>query len=112
MEVDVVAGGYWRAIESGWLVVPAAESGLNFFVDAVADRLHNFGFDHAALRIDRHFNYHIAYQVAGKLGAVYRRIWIHYRIGDVDLMAGDRSVNHGAQRRSGAGVAIADFLVG
>jgi len=96
VEVYVVPGGDGRAVEGGWLVVPAAESGLNLFVDTVADGLHNFGFDDAALGIDRHFNHNISHQVAGKLSAVDGRVGIHDRIGDVNFMAGDRSVNHGA----------------
>ena len=56
MEVYVVPGGDWRAVERGRLVVPAAQSGLDLFVDPVADCLHNFGFDDVALGVDRDFD--------------------------------------------------------
>src|SRR6202162_4726447 len=114
MEVYVVPGGDWRAVERGGLVVPPPQGGLDFFVDPVADRLHNFGFDDVALGVDRDLNDDVALQVPGKLGSRYGRIWIHNRIGDVDFMAGDRSVNHSysAQRRSSAGIVVAHFRVG
>src|ERR1700692_3994362 len=94
VEVHVVPGGDWSAVERGRLVVPAAQGSLDLFVDAVADCLHNFGFDDVALGVDRDFDDDVALQVPGKLGARYGRIWIHDWIGDVDFMAGDRSVNH------------------
>ena len=97
MEVHVVPGGDWRAVERGRLVVPAAQGGLDLFVDPVADRLHNFGFDDVALGVDRDFNDDVTLQVPGKFGALHGRIWIHDRICDVDFMAGDRSVNHAYQ---------------
>jgi len=112
MEVHVVPGGDGRAVERGRLIVPAAKGGLDLFVDAVADCLHNFGFDDVALGVDGDFDDDVALQVPGKLGARHRRIWVHDRIGDVDFMTGDRSVNHGAQRRSGVGIMIAGFRVG
>src|SRR6266446_7598274 len=112
MEMYVVPGGDWRAVERGRLVVPAAKGGLDLFVDPVADRLDNFGFDDVALGVDRDFNDDVALQVPGKLGARHRRIGIHDRISDVDFMAGDRSVNHGAQRRSGAGIVVGGFRAG
>jgi len=92
----VVPGGYRRAIERGRLVVPAAEGGLDLFVDAVADRLHNFGFDNVPLRIDCHLDNHVAHQITRKLGAIHGRVWKHGWIRDVDFVAGDRSVNQGA----------------
>jgi len=49
VEVHVVARGYGRAVERGWLVVPAAKRGFDLFVDAVADGLHDLGFDYVAL---------------------------------------------------------------
>src|SRR5712691_1043945 len=52
MEMYVVPGGDGRAVERGRLVVPAAQGGLDLFVDPVADRLHNFGFDDVALGVD------------------------------------------------------------
>src|SRR6266481_5497504 len=114
MEMYVVPGGDWRAVERGRLVVPAAQRGLDLFVDPVADRLHNFGFDDVALGVDCDFNDDVALQVPGKLGSRYGGIWIHDRIRDVDFMAGDRSVNrsHSAQRRSGTGIVVSGFRVG
>src|SRR6202158_4355448 len=84
MEVHVVPGGDWRAVERGRLVMPPAKRGLDLFVDPVADRLHNFGFDDVALGVDCDFNDDVALQVPGKLGALHGRIWIHDRMGDVD----------------------------
>src|SRR5260370_18139163 len=109
MEVYVVPGGDWRAVEGGGLVVPAPQGGLDLFVDPVADRLHNFGFNDVALGVDRDFNDDVALQVPGKLGALHGRIWVHDRIGDMAFMAGDRAINHGyiAQRRTGAVICFA-----
>src|SRR3981081_162539 len=90
MEVYVVSGGDRRAVEGGWLIVPAAQGGLDLFVDPVADRLHDLGFDDVALGVDRDFNDDVALQVPRKLGPRYRRIRIHDWIRDVDFMAGDR----------------------
>ena len=56
MEVYVVLGGDGCAVERRGLVVPAAKSGFDLFVDAVADRLHDLGFDDVALGVDRHLN--------------------------------------------------------
>src|ERR1700730_10715574 len=102
MEVYVVPGGDGRAVERGRLVVPTAQRGFDLFVDSVADRLHDLGFDDVALGVDRDFNDDAALQVPRKLGALHRRIWIHDWIRDLDFMAGDRSVNrsHSTQRRS------------
>src|SRR5260370_12699385 len=111
MEVHVVPGSDWRSVERGRLVVPAAQGGLDLFVDPVADRLHNFGFDDVALGVDRDFDDDVALQVPGKLGAGHRRIWIHDRISDMDFMAGDRSVNHGAERRTSTGVVVGGLRV-
>lgn len=112
MEVHVVPGGDGRAVERGRLVVPLPEGGLDLFIDPVADRLHNFGFDDAALGVDRDFNNNITHQVTGKLSAVHGRIGIHNGVRNVDFMAGNRSVNHGAQRRSGVGVVVTGFRIG
>src|SRR5258708_8864542 len=111
MEMYVVPGSDWRAVERGRLVVPAAQGGLDLFVDPVTDRLHNFGFDDVALGVDRDFDDDVALQVPGKLGAGHRRIWIHDRISDMDFMAGDRSVNHGAERRTSTGVVVGGLRV-
>ena len=86
----VVPGSDWRAVERSWLIVPAAQRGFDLFVDSVADRLHDLGFDDVALGVDCDFNDDVALQVPGKFGTLHRRIWIHDRIGDVDFMAGDR----------------------
>src|SRR6266446_9395020 len=51
MEMYVVPGGDWRAVERGRLVVPTAKGGLDLFVDPVSDRLDNFGFDDVALGV-------------------------------------------------------------
>src|SRR5229473_1505466 len=112
MEVYVVPGSDGRAVERGRLVVPATQGGLDLFVDPVADRLHDFGFDDVALRVDCDFDDDIALQVPGKFGALHGRIWIHDWIGYVDFMPGDRSVNHGAEERSGAGIVVGGFRVG
>src|SRR5450759_3985957 len=56
MEVHVVPGGDWRAVERGRLVVPPAKGSLDFFVDPVADRLHDLGLDDVALGVDRHLD--------------------------------------------------------
>jgi hypothetical protein len=96
MEVYVVPGGDWGAVERCWLVVPTAQGGLDLFVDPVADRLHNFGFYDVALGIDRDFDDDVALQVPRKLGSRNGRIWIHDWIGDVDFVTGNWSVNHGA----------------
>jgi len=60
MEVYIVPGGYGSAVESCWLIVPAPKRGFDFFVDAMADRLHDFGFHHIALRVDRHLDHYVA----------------------------------------------------
>jgi hypothetical protein len=60
MEMDVVSGGYGSAVESRWLIVPAPKCGFDFFVDAMADRLHDFGFHHIALRVDRDLDHYVA----------------------------------------------------
>ena len=79
--------------------MPAAKGVLDLFVDSVADGLHNFGFDHVALGVDRDFNDDVALQVSGKLGARHGRIWIHDRICDVDFVPSYGAVDHCAQRR-------------
>jgi len=112
MEVHVVPGGDGGAVERGGLVVPAAKSSLDLFVDAVADRLHNLGVDDAALGVNGDFDDDVTDQIAGELGAVDGRIGIHGGIGDVDFMACYWPVNHGAQRRSGASVVVTCFGVG
>ena len=109
--MHVVPGGDGHAVERGRLIVPAAKRGLDLFVDAVADRLHDFRLDHVSLGVDGDFDHDISLQVAGKFGAVHGRIWIYDRIRDVDFMSGDWPVNHRAQRRSGARVVVAGFRI-
>jgi hypothetical protein len=114
MEVHVVAGGYGGAVQSGGLVVPAAERGLDFFVDAVADGLDNLGVDYITCGVDGYFDDDVANEVMGKPGAIYGRIGIYGWIGDVDFVAGNRAVDHCycAQGRSGMGIAITGVRVG
>ena len=77
MEVHVVPGSDWRAIERGRLVMPAAKGSLDLFVDSVADGLDNFGSDNVALGVDRHLDDDIAHDVGRKRGAIDGRIRIH-----------------------------------
>src|SRR5258708_18140223 len=103
MEVYVVPGGDWSAVEGRGLVTPPAKRGLDLFVDPVADRLHNFGFDDGALGVDRDFDDDVSVQVPGELGSRHGRVGIHDRVGDVGFVTGDWSVNHGAEGRSRTG---------
>ena len=112
MVVEVMPRRHGRAIERGGLVVPAAQRGLDLFVDSVPDRLHNLGFDDAALGVDGHLDDDVAHQVPRKLGAVEGEIRKHHWIRDVNFVAGDRPVNHGAQRRPGVGIVLACFRIG
>ena len=112
MEVNIVPGCDGRAVQRGWLIMPSAQRGLDFFVDAVADRLNNLGLDHIALGIDRYLNHHIASQVTRQLSPIHGRIGIHSWVSDVDLMAGNRAVDHGAERRAGARIVVASFRIG
>ena len=110
--MDVVPGGDWGAVEGGGLVVPAAEGGFDLFVDAVADGLHNFGLYYVALRVDGYFDDDIAHQIAWERGAIHGRVGKYGGIGDVDFVAGDGSIDHGAERRSGVGVVVARVGIG
>jgi len=69
-----------RSVQRCRLVVPAAKSSLDLFVDPMADRLDNFGFDDIALRID---GLQTSPPVARKRGAVHGRFGLHGRIGNV-----------------------------
>ena len=91
--MHIVVGGYGRAIQRGRLIMPAAEGGFDFFVDSMADSLHDFGFDYVALRIDGDLDDNVADEVARKLGAIDGRIGIDGREGDVHFMADDGSVD-------------------
>ena len=112
MKMYVVVRSDRRSVKRRGLVMPAAKSRLDFFVDPVADRLHDFRLDHVSLGVDGDFDDDISLQVPGKFGAVHGRIWIYDRIRDVDFMSGNWSVNHRAQRRSGAGIVVAGFRIG
>jgi hypothetical protein len=112
MVVHVDTRGDWRSVERSGLEMPPAKSGLDFFVDPVADRLHNFGFDDIPLRIYCYYDDNIADQVQRKFSAIDRRVRMHNRVRDVDFMAGDRTVNHGAERRPGMGIVVALLRVG
>ena len=61
MEVHVDVRRYRSAIERGRLEVPSAHGGFDLLVDAVADRLHDFGFYHVALGVDGHDDHDIAH---------------------------------------------------
>ncbi len=78
MEVYILSRGYGSTIQRGRLIVPLPKYCFNFLVDSMTDRLHDFGSNHVALRIDRHFNDDIALEVSRKSGAVYLRFWIHW----------------------------------
>lgn len=111
MEVDVVLGGHGHAIERGRLEVPLPEGGHDFFIDPVADGCENPGFDHRALGVDGDFDDDISLETGRKFGAHHRRIGKHDRVGDMDLVAGDGAVNHGAERGSGARVLSGNFRI-
>ena len=112
MKMYVVVRSDGHSVERGRLIVPTAKGGFDFFVDPVADRLHDFRLDHVSLGVDGDFDDYISLQVPGKFGAVHGRIWIYDWIRDVDFMPGNRSVNHRAQRRSGMGIVVASFRIG
>ena len=111
MEVDVVLGCDRGAIEGGGLEVPLAESGHHFFVDAVANRLHQPGLSDVALCVDSDFDDDVPLQVTRELGTRHRRVRKDDGIGYVYLMALDGAINRGAKRRSGASVAICRFRI-
>jgi len=112
MEVYVVLGGYWCSVERGGLVMPAAKRGLDLFVDAVANRLYDFRLNYIALGVDRHFDNDISHQVARQFGAVDGRVRIHHGIGNMDLVTGNRSINHSAERRSCMRIVVASLSIG
>ena len=96
MEVHVYVRRHRRAIKRGWLEVPLANCGFDLLVDAVADGLHDFRFYDVALGIDGHHDHDVADQIARQLGAGDGRIGMDHRIGDMNFMAGNGAVNHGA----------------
>src|SRR5437899_703257 len=112
VEVHIVLGCDRHAVEGGRLIAPLAKSGDDFFVDAVADRLYNSGLDDVALRVDGDLDNHISLKVARQFRARYGWIRKHNRVGHMHFMAFDRSVNHGAQRRTGTHIVIGGFRVG
>jgi len=111
MEVDVMLGGDGNAVEGGGLVVPSPERGLDLLVDSMPDRLDNLRLDDISLRVDGHFDHHVALQIPGKFGARDGRIRIYDGIGHVHFMAGDRPVNHGPKRRSSARIVLGCFCI-
>ena len=64
MEVNVVLGSNRDTIERGGLVPPLAQRGDNFFIDAVADGLHDSRLDNVALRVDSDLDDDVTLQVA------------------------------------------------
>jgi hypothetical protein len=101
MEVHVVPRGHGRAIERGGLVMPTAESCFDLLVNAVADRLHDLGLNHVALSVNGDLDDDVASQLAGKLGAIDGRVGINNRVGDVNLVSGNRAFKNRAQRGTG-----------
>ena len=77
MVMDIDARCDRRSVEGGRLKVPPAERGFDFFVDAVADRLHDLGFYDAALGVDGHGNDYVAHQIFRELSPVDRRIRVY-----------------------------------
>lgn len=112
MEVDVVLGGYGYAVERGRLEAPLPEGGHDFFIDPVADGFEETGFDDRALGVDGDFDDDISFKTGRKFSAHHRRIGKHDRVGHMDLMAVDGTVNHGAERGSGALALSGDFRIG
>jgi hypothetical protein len=112
MKVDVMARGDGRSVEGSRLVVPVAECRFNLLVDPVSDSLDDPGLDDVALRVDGDLDHNVSDEVSGQGIAVNRRVRIDGRIGDMNLVAFDRPVNHGAERRTSVGVAISRFGVG
>lgn len=111
MKVDVVLGSNWHAVERGRLVAPLAERRHDLFVDPMPDGLQDTGLDDVALRVDGHFDNDVALQIPGKFGTRYRRVGIDDGISHVHFMTGDRPVDHGAQRRSSAGIMLGSLGV-
>jgi hypothetical protein len=111
MEVNVVLRGDGRAIERGWLEAPLPEGGHNFFIDPVADGFEKPRFDHRTLGVDGDFDDDIAFETGRKFGAHHRRIGKHDRVGHSDIVATDGTVNHGAERGSGARVLGGNFRI-
>ena len=111
MEVDIVLRCHGRAIERGWLEAPQPEGGHDFLIDAVADGFENPGFDNCSPGVDGDFDDDISLETGRKFGAHHRRIGKHDRVSDTDIVAADGTVNHGAERRSGARVLSGSFRV-
>src|SRR5579859_5156147 len=112
VKVYIVVRSDRRSVKRRWLVMPAPKSRLDLLVDAMTDCLHNLGLDDVALRVDGDLDDDVTCEVSGQFSPVDRRIRIHNRIGNMDFMASNRSVNHRAQRRSSAGIVVAGFGIG
>jgi len=111
MEVDVVLGSDRHPIERGRLVAPLAERCHDFFVDPMPDGLQDAGFDDVALRVDGYFDNDVALKISGEFGTRDWRVRIHDGISHVHFMSRNRSVNHGAKRRSRARIVLRSFCV-
>src|ERR1035438_3962209 len=112
MKVDVMARGDGRSVERSRLVVPMAECGFDLFVDPVSDGLNDLGLDDVALRVDGDLDHYVSDKIARQRITVNGRVRIDSRIGDMNLMTFDRTVNHGAERRASVGVAISRLGAG
>ncbi len=93
-----------RAVEGGRLVMPAAESGFDFLVDAMTDRLHDLCFDNVPLRIDSNFDDDVAGEASGKLGTIHGRIGIDGWISHVHIVPENGPINDAAERRACFGI--------
>ena len=81
-----------------WMRPALAKCGDNLFVDPVANGLYNSRLDYVALRVDGDLYYDITLQIARQFRTRHGRIREYNRISNVNFMAFDRSVNHGAER--------------
>ena len=61
--MHVVVRSDRRAVERRRLVVPSPKRGLNFFVNPVANRLHDLGLDDLALGVDRDLDYDVPNEI-------------------------------------------------
>jgi len=109
MEVNVVLGSDRDAIERGGLVPPLAQRGDDFFIDAMADGLHDSRLDNVALRVDSDLNNDITLQVARKFGTRHGRIRKQDGEGNMHFMAFYWAVNHRAKGRTSTAVVVGSF---
>ena len=91
--MHIVPRGNGSAVERCRRVVPSPQGGFDLLVDAVSNRLHNFGLDNITQRVDCDFNDHVADQISRELAALNRRIGINNRISDMHLVTNDRAVD-------------------